>query len=203
MSIVFGTDFSELAQEATRAVGALARRMGAELHLAHVTEYGSAARSQAGDEALRQEARRRLEAQGAALEAEGTVVRTHLLEGAPDEVLVDLAEREKASLLVVTHQGQRAARWRLGNVPERVAQAARCPVLVLRSPAPVEAWARGQRSLRVLLGLDFSRPAEAAEPMTAAKAGTSFTFCQLAMPAVKTSVSASMLPLRRFATISS
>ena len=39
--------------------------------------------------------------------------------------------------------------------------------------------------------------------MNGANAGTSLIFCQLAMPAVNTSVSASMLPLRRLAMISS
>jgi nucleotide-binding universal stress UspA family protein len=35
-------------------------------------------------------------------------------------------------------------------------------VLVVRSAEPLAAWARGERSLRVLLGLDFSPPSDAA-----------------------------------------
>ena len=46
-------------------------------------------------------------------------------------------------------------------------------------------------------------PAEKPCVTNGAKAGTSFTFCQFAMPAVNTSVSASMLPFRRLAMISS
>jgi len=47
-------------------------------------------------------------------------------------------------------------------VADRVVQASRCPVLVLKSPQPIEAWADGKRSLRLLLGLNFSGPSDAA-----------------------------------------
>lgn len=161
MAIVFGTDFSPQATEGAQAAAALAQRTQQALHLVHVTEYGSV-RSSAVDEALRQEAAARLEAQAAELRHGGLEVVVRLLEGAPDEVLVEHATLVQASLLVLAHQGQRAPRWRLGNVAERSAQASRCPVLVLRSARPLEEWARGARKLRVLLGLDFSAPAEAA-----------------------------------------
>jgi nucleotide-binding universal stress UspA family protein len=162
MSIVFGTDFSERAMTAGRAAAALARRSGEVLHLVHITEYGSAGRTTANDEALRRELTSRLEAQATELRTGDTRVEVHLLDGAPDEVLVEHAALVHASLLIVSHHGQRAPRWRIGNVAERVVQSARCPVLVLRSASPLEAWARGERSLRILLGLDFSPPSDAA-----------------------------------------
>ncbi|REG37332.1 nucleotide-binding universal stress UspA family protein [Archangium gephyra] len=162
MSIVFGTDFSERAMTAARAAAVLARRTGEVLHLVHITEYGSAGRTAASDEALRRELHSRLEAQAAELRTGDARVEVHLLEGAPDEVLVEHAAVAHASLIIVSHHGQRGPRWRIGNVAERVVQSARCPVLVLRSAAPLEAWARGERSLRVLLGLDFSPPSDAA-----------------------------------------
>src|SRR5262245_4133416 len=46
-------------------------------------------------------------------------------------------------------------------------------------------------------------PDDEALPVMEANAGTSRTFCQFAIPDVNTSVSASMLPLRRLAMISS
>jgi nucleotide-binding universal stress UspA family protein len=162
MSIVFGTDFSERAMGAARAAAALARKSGEMLHLVHVTEYGSAGRTASSDEALSRELRARLEALAAELRTGGTQVELHLQEGAPDEVLVEHAAVVHASLLIVSHHGQRAPRWRIGNVAERVVQSARCPVLVVRSAGPLEAWARGERSLRLLLGLDFSPPSDAA-----------------------------------------
>ena len=162
MSIVFGTDFSERATTVARAAAALARRSGEVLQLVHVTEYGSAGRTAASDEALSRELRARLEVLAAELRTGDTRVEVHLLEGAPDEVLVEHAAVVHASLIVVSHHGQRAPRWRIGNVAERVVQSARCPVLIVRSAGPLEAWARGERSLRVLLGLDFSPPSDAA-----------------------------------------
>jgi len=162
MSIVFGTDFSERAMAAVQAAAVLARRTGDVLHLVHVTEYGSAGRSASNDETLRRELLSRLEALAAELRTGDLRVEVHLREGAPDEVLVEHGAVVHASLIIVSHHGQRAPRWRIGNVAERVVQAARCPVLVLRSPDPLAAWARGERSLRVLLGLDFSPPSDAA-----------------------------------------
>jgi nucleotide-binding universal stress UspA family protein len=162
MSIVFGTDFSERAMTAAQAAALLARRTGEVLHLVHVTEYGSTGRTASSDETLRRDLLSRLEAQAAALRTGDTRVEVHLEEGAPDEVLVEHAAVVHASLIIVSHHGQRAPRWRIGNVAERVVQAARCPVLVLRSADPLGAWARGERSLRVLLGLDFSPPSDAA-----------------------------------------
>jgi nucleotide-binding universal stress UspA family protein len=162
MTIVFGTDFSERAEAAARAAAALARRTGDALHLVHVTEYGSAGRSTDTDAALRRQVVSRLEAQAAELRTGELRVEPHLLEGAPDEVLVEHAALVHASLIIVSHHGQRAPRWRVGNVAERVVQMARCPVLVVRAASPLEDWARGTRSVRILLGLDFSPPAEAA-----------------------------------------
>lgn len=162
MAIVFGTDFSEHATVASLAAIALAQRTGEMLHLVHVLEYGSAGGSAAILEAMEREASARLEQHAAELRRRGGEVKTHLLNGAPDEVIVDLASQVHASLIVLSYHGQRAPRWRIGSVVDRVVQAARCAVLVLRAPQPIEAWARGQRSLRLLLGLNFSAPSDAA-----------------------------------------
>ncbi|WP_075207475.1 universal stress protein [Archangium violaceum] len=136
MSIVFGTDFSERAMTAARAAAVLAHRTGEVLHLVHVTEYGSVGRTASSDETLRRELLARLEAQAAELRTGDIRVEVHLREGAPDEVLVEHAAVVHASLIIVSHHGQRAPRWRIGNVAERVVQSARCPVLVLRSASP-------------------------------------------------------------------
>jgi nucleotide-binding universal stress UspA family protein len=162
MAIVFGTDFSERSDAVARAAAMLARRSGEVLHLVHVPEYASVGRTTASDEALRGEASTRLEAQADALRAGELRVEPRLLEGAPDEALVEYAAQVHASLLLLSHHGQRAPRWRIGSVAERVVQSTRCPVLVVRASSAVESWARGERSLRVLLGLDFSPPSDAA-----------------------------------------
>ncbi|WP_224360990.1 universal stress protein [Hyalangium versicolor] len=162
MAIVFGTDFSEHAAVAALAAAALARRTGEVLHLAHVVEYGSSGGSASLLEAVRREATARLEQQAQELRRREVSVTPHLLDGAPDEVLVELASQVHASLIVLSHHGQRAPRWRIGSVADQVVQSARCPVLVLKAPQPIESWARGERSLRLLLGLNFSGPSDAA-----------------------------------------
>jgi nucleotide-binding universal stress UspA family protein len=47
-------------------------------------------------------------------------------------------------------------------VAERVAEAASVPTLVVRDPAPLLRWARGEGRLRIFVGADFSAPSEAA-----------------------------------------
>jgi len=42
---------------------------------------------------------------------------------------------------------------RVGTVSERAAVEAECPVLVLRAAEPFEAWARGERRLKIVLGV--------------------------------------------------
>jgi nucleotide-binding universal stress UspA family protein len=165
MAIVFATDFSQHATVAAFAAAALARRTGEAFHLAHVIEYGSSGGSPALMEAMHREASARLEQQAQELRRRDVTLTPHLLDGAPDEVLVDLASQVHASLLVLSHHGQRAPRWRIGSVVDRVVQASRCPVLVLKAPQPIEAWAKGERSLRLLLGLNFSTPSDAAVAM--------------------------------------
>lgn len=162
MAIVFGTDFSEHASVAALAAAALARRMAEPLHLVHVLDLGSAVSAASLIDAMRREVSARLEQQAGELRKRGIEVKGHLQEGAPDEVLVELASQVHASLIVLSHHGQRAPRWRIGSVADRVVQAARCPVLVLKAPQPIEAWAAGSRSLRLLLGLNFSGPSDAA-----------------------------------------
>lgn len=162
MAIVFGTDFSEHAAVAASAAAALARRTGEPLHLAHVVDYGSAGGLPSFLETMRREATARLEHQAQELRRLDVPLTAHLLEGAADEELIELASRVNGSLIVLAHHGQRAPRWRIGSVVDRVVQGARCPVLVLRSPQPIEAWAKTERSLRLLLGLNFSEPSDAA-----------------------------------------
>ncbi|HEX2034504.1 MAG TPA: universal stress protein [Chloroflexota bacterium] len=57
--------------------------------------------------------------------------------GAPAEVLVEAARRERADLIVVGHRGRGALTdVLLGGVARRVASAAPCPVLVVRGTVP-------------------------------------------------------------------
>ena len=48
------------------------------------------------------------------------------------------------------------------GVAERTAESAPVPTLVVRDAAPFEAWARGERALKVFVGVDFSASCAAA-----------------------------------------
>ncbi|HEU4532745.1 MAG TPA: universal stress protein, partial [Polyangiaceae bacterium] len=160
MTIVCGTDFSERARQAARAAAAIAARFGERLVLVHVADESGAELSDGTPEQplcgpLRQEATE--------LRAIAPQVEEVLASGAVDVALAEAARRYEARMLVVSSLGRRApARWLIGSVAEQAAQAAPVPVLVARGGGAFEAWARGERRLRVLVGVDGSPAARAA-----------------------------------------
>lgn len=53
-------------------------------------------------------------------------------EGSPAELIIDVAEREEAGLIIMTTHGKGGlGRWLVGSVPERVVRHAHCPVLTI------------------------------------------------------------------------
>lgn len=63
----------------------------------------------------------------------GMELTTHLAEGIPYEVIVDYADRHGVDLIVIGRIGTRGPRRILiGSVTERILEAARCDVLVVR-----------------------------------------------------------------------
>jgi nucleotide-binding universal stress UspA family protein len=163
MTIVCGTDLSGRSRPALAAAAAIARRAGEPLWLVHVI---------AGAELLESDCRERLVATaGEALEREAervagppdAEVRRKVVVGHPVRELLSEADAARATLVVVSSQGHASSPlYRLGGTSERIAHASPRPVLVVRDAAPFEAWARGERPLRVLVGLDFSASAPSA-----------------------------------------
>ncbi|HEY8210030.1 MAG TPA: universal stress protein [Myxococcaceae bacterium] len=162
MSIVYGTDFSEPASRAGKVAALLAARRHTELDMMHVLPAEGLEEDPAKDAAMRRAAAK-LRAEAGELGSLGQHVRTDVLTGLPDEALPVLAEGRKAELLVIGALGRRPpSRWKLGTTAERAAQAAAIPTLVVRDARPFEAWYRGERSLRVVVAVDFSRRSDAA-----------------------------------------
>lgn len=159
MSVVCGTDFSELAAAGARAAAALARRLGADLHLVHALEPGD------GDDGRRESARSRLDSAADSLrgEAPGVEVHAKVLEGPAYQAVADYASEREAELVVVASRGRSASPiLRLGGTSERLPLISDRPVLVHRGGAAFERWAADERPLRILLGLDESAASEGA-----------------------------------------
>jgi nucleotide-binding universal stress UspA family protein/GNAT superfamily N-acetyltransferase len=123
-TIVVGTDGSALAGAAVRAAAALAPRLGASVQLVavHWPVFGD--RDAAG-EALRLAEE--------ALRAHGVEVTSHVRRGDPAASLMDVAEEERARLIMIGARGETtAAQLLLGSVSETVAAHAPCDVMIVR-----------------------------------------------------------------------
>lgn len=163
MTVICGTDFSPGAAGAADAAAALAKALGSRVGLVHVVDGLWQELPERVRAPLLAEVGDRLRAEAERLRARGVVVQEEILNGIAADALVARAEQTGAWLIVVSSTGRRAlGRWLLGSVAERTAQGAPVPVLVVRRPAPVVAWAEGKRRLRVLAAVDFSSGAEAA-----------------------------------------
>lgn len=163
MAIVCGTDLSERSRAAVAAAAAIARRTREPLWLVHVLERG---------ELLEPDCRERLlaaardvleeEAKRVAGLVDGEVQHAVLV-GHPVRELLSVAGSRNATVLVVSSQGHAALPlYRVGGTSERTALESPHPVLVVRDAAPFEAWARGERALRVLVAVDFTASSLAA-----------------------------------------
>jgi nucleotide-binding universal stress UspA family protein len=164
MTILCGTDFSPEATSALRIAADLAARMNLPLHVAHAVALTE---DDMVDAATRAEIARghqlRLESQAEQLRKPGMQIYVHVKEGAPDEVLLRLAGEVAATLIIVGALGKRKrSHWQLGSHADRVAQRSQIPVLVIRNPEAIGAWARDERALRIMLGADLTASTEAA-----------------------------------------
>jgi len=159
--IVCGTDFTVQAASAANVAARLAVALRYPLLLVHVRPAGRRQVREGDGEvngatsALRREAAR--------LRALGATVTTELHRGHADEVLTARARDTSAVLIVVGALGTRAPTQRfLGSIAERTAEMAPVPTLIVRQGAAFEQWLRGNRTLRVFLGFDFTVTADAA-----------------------------------------
>jgi nucleotide-binding universal stress UspA family protein len=164
MKIICGTDFSTHASEAADAAAALTARLQGTLSLVHVMDtsrYELPSKESMNDLCGIRQAKLKKEA--GRLRRQGATVEEQFLQGSPALSLVQAATASGARLIVVSSLGQIApSRWFVGSVAERTAQNASVPTLVVRNQKPLEAWARGQRMLKMVVGYDFSESGDAA-----------------------------------------
>jgi nucleotide-binding universal stress UspA family protein len=139
--IVVGTDGSPTADRAVEAATNLARQWGAVLHL--VTAYrssgpgmGSISGAELVDtdgQELRRERAEQIAERAAVTRAEGVVTKHHVLSGPAADAILDTAKGVGADLIVVGSKGMRGVRRVLGSVPNSVAHAADCSVLIVKT----------------------------------------------------------------------
>jgi 3-phenylpropionate/trans-cinnamate dioxygenase ferredoxin reductase subunit len=133
--IVVGTDGSATANVARDVAIRLAKRFKAQLVLVSAYELPHRRREQA--EAVLNEA---LEA---AKKAKVTAIAA-LQSAAPADLILSVADEQKADLLVVGNKGiGQGGRFRLGSVPDRIAYFAPCDLLIFDTTGYVEAGGEG------------------------------------------------------------
>jgi nucleotide-binding universal stress UspA family protein len=159
MSLVCATNFSDAAVRASTVAARLAARAGEPLHLVHVLNPDSA---RAFGKPLLDAAQAALGDEVGRLSRLGARVEHALLTGEAATVLDAYVRDQKASLVVTSGPSREAPFLGVGGTVDRLAQTLAVPLLVVREPEPFEAWARGERPLRVMLGVDRSLPFEAA-----------------------------------------
>ncbi len=165
MAILCGTDFSTSAENAVRVAALLAVRLGEPLRLVHVVDELGAELTMRTEPHSDLYNPIRLKLRGSARRARelGAQVEEEFVAGHTAEILAAAGARTDLRIVVVSSLGERApARWLLGSVPEKVARTSRVPVLVVRDANPFEQWLRGERHLKVMLGVDSSESSDAA-----------------------------------------
>jgi nucleotide-binding universal stress UspA family protein len=146
--LMTGTDLTSRAQRTDDVAAALAVALGARLHLVHVIEPQ---RLEAMSSSERERARERAElalaeevARLAAARRELHVT-DELTIGAPALQLARAAELLDATMIVVAAIATPSSIFRIGGTAERLAQASRIPVLLVRDPARLLRWLDGER----------------------------------------------------------
>ncbi len=115
--IVVGTDGSDRAGIAVAHAARLARTWNASLHLVAATKEPGPTVG--------------LEDQAAAVGADGLTDETHEAVGNPVSVILDVAQRVDADLIVVGNRGMVGSRRLLGSVPNTLAHHAQCAVMIV------------------------------------------------------------------------
>jgi nucleotide-binding universal stress UspA family protein len=143
-AIVVGTDGSETASEAVRQTTELARIHGARVHVVSAYEpVGSARlreeRSRVPEDMQwmvnpREDVEKALVDAAARMRDAGVECATYARQGDPADAILDVAEEQRADLIVVGNKGMTGAkRFLLGSVPNKVSHHAPCTVMIIRT----------------------------------------------------------------------
>ena len=143
-SMVVGTDGSETADEAVRQATELAKKLGARIHLVSAYEPVGEGRLRQDVQDVpddyqwainpRSDVNVTLEKAAQAVQGGGVEVESHAREGDPADAILDVAEEQKADLVVVGNKGMTGAkRFLLGSVTNKISHHAPCSVMIIRT----------------------------------------------------------------------
>lgn len=138
-TIVVGTDGSDTAKQAVAEAVRLAKALDAEVHVVTAFEPARRAKVVGAPEGAQKfwgpltndVARSIIDEADASIRAAGVKVEPHMVQKAPAEALLDVANEVDATLIVVGSQGMAGARRLLGSVPNKVSHEARTNVLIV------------------------------------------------------------------------
>ena len=144
-SILVGTDGSDTAATAVRYAIALAHRLGARLQIVSAYEPVSEQHVRAEQSVVpsdlqwtvspREDVLAMLDEAVSEAKAAGVAdVETHARQGDAADAILDVAEEQRADLIVVGNRGMTGAkRFLLGSVPNKISHHAPCSVLIIRT----------------------------------------------------------------------
>jgi nucleotide-binding universal stress UspA family protein len=161
-SVLVPTDFSDEAHKALHYAGALARRVGAHLHIVNVSEIDFAIPGPASPETnpllSDTDDGRALKQKLEAVIGKSVQVSFHGRTGRAFDQIVRSAHEIPADLIVMSTHGRTGLkRLFLGSTTERVVQYSLSPVLVLRREGQVIAEGQPLAIGSILVPIDFSR----------------------------------------------
>ena len=142
--MVVGTDGSDTASEAVRQAAQLAKQLGAKVHVVSAYEPVPEGRLREERQQVpgdlqwmvnpREDVNDTLDTAAQGIKDVGVQVETHAREGDPADAILDVAEEQKADLIVVGNKGMTGAkRFLLGSVPNKVSHHAPCSVMIIRT----------------------------------------------------------------------
>ena len=138
--ILVPTDGSEWSEKAVSFAGNLARKLSAKVHVLFVSETNYAGPwfyyilDDAVAEKVRMKGKEIADRTAQSLRDHGVVeVESHIEEGHPGEVIVDMASRLDADMIVMGTHGRRGLeRALMGSVAREVANSSSIPLLLVR-----------------------------------------------------------------------
>ncbi len=159
--ILVPLDGSKLAEQAFPYVVELARAFGSKVVLVGVCESEETEDGQACRLYIKNEAKQLRKS----MKSSTASVRTVVLMGKPAQKILDYAEQNNISLIIIsTHGRSGIAPWSLGSTLQKVLHRVDIPLIIVRAKEPPEGPARGGLFSRVLMPLDGSERGEAALP---------------------------------------